>query len=209
MPRIHMEAFGDPNADTKNRFTLYWIDGKRNVIKGDTIDAAFAAAGYGGGSIAVLDFYEEGITESRWWSKSKREWIPYAPFMIESENFSPSVASTAREVHAALETSHCVTIVLPNKDQYTIAYRYGCFAGIGWVKYIEIVYGEYCRGNYGDDEIDEDSDEHHFMACAGEYFDPEESEIAAIAFVNRYSTAHKSSGYGISLEELKSRQMGL
>lgn len=43
-----------------NQYTLYWLHGKRQVIKGSTFAAAFTAAGYGMGAMPALDFYMSG-----------------------------------------------------------------------------------------------------------------------------------------------------
>ena len=41
------------------KFILYWLDGKTEEIYGPDIQTAFSKAGYGGGSIAALDYFEE------------------------------------------------------------------------------------------------------------------------------------------------------
>ena len=60
-------------ADGLERFTLYWRDGSRNVVKGKSIEDAFTQAGYGGGAIAALDWYDAGVTETHWYNKEKHE----------------------------------------------------------------------------------------------------------------------------------------
>lgn len=40
-------------------FILHWLDGKTEKVIGVTIADAFTRAGYGGGAIAALDYYEE------------------------------------------------------------------------------------------------------------------------------------------------------
>lgn len=40
-------------------FILHWLDGSSEEVHGNTIQEAFVNAGYGGGSINVLDWYEE------------------------------------------------------------------------------------------------------------------------------------------------------
>lgn len=44
-------------------FILHWLDGSTERVTGPTISSAFAMAGYGGGAISALDFYEE-VNES-------------------------------------------------------------------------------------------------------------------------------------------------
>ena len=40
-------------------FKLHWLHGDTEIIKGNTIAEAFMLAGYGGGAIRALDWYEE------------------------------------------------------------------------------------------------------------------------------------------------------
>ena len=48
------------------KFTLYWLDGKKEEIHGNGYMDAFAKTGYGIGAISALDFYtdEEYIEEN-------------------------------------------------------------------------------------------------------------------------------------------------
>ena len=41
------------------KFRLHWLGGKTEVISGTDITDAFRRAGYGGGSIRALDYYDE------------------------------------------------------------------------------------------------------------------------------------------------------
>lgn len=40
-------------------FILHWLTGDPETAKGNDIADAFRRAGYGGGAISVLDYYEE------------------------------------------------------------------------------------------------------------------------------------------------------
>lgn len=40
-------------------YILHWLDGKTEEVHGTSIADAFARAGYGGGAIVALDYYEE------------------------------------------------------------------------------------------------------------------------------------------------------
>lgn len=40
-------------------FRLHWLDGKVEIVRGEGIANAFNKAGYGGGAIRALDYYEE------------------------------------------------------------------------------------------------------------------------------------------------------
>lgn len=41
------------------KFILHWLDGSTQEINGTSISDAFMRAGYGGGAIRALDWYEE------------------------------------------------------------------------------------------------------------------------------------------------------
>lgn len=57
-------------------FTLFWLNGKSDVIKGTGIINAMSQAGYGAGAIEALDFYAEGnMTNKYSWSSSKKTWV--------------------------------------------------------------------------------------------------------------------------------------
>lgn len=40
------------------KFKLFWLDGKTEIVVGNSIADAFNKAGYGSGAIAALDYYE-------------------------------------------------------------------------------------------------------------------------------------------------------
>ena len=60
--------------NTDPTFTLYWCTGHRDVVQGRTIAEAMTLAGYGGGSVAALDFYSEGDNHDYAWDARTREW---------------------------------------------------------------------------------------------------------------------------------------
>jgi hypothetical protein len=41
-----------------NQFILHWLDGKTEVIEGNSIEDAFNRAGIGAGALRALDYYE-------------------------------------------------------------------------------------------------------------------------------------------------------
>jgi len=56
-------------------FTLFWLDGKIEIIKGIDIVNAMNLAGYGGGAVNALDFYENGDKRDEYlWDKEKHVW---------------------------------------------------------------------------------------------------------------------------------------
>lgn len=56
------------------KFTLYWRDGKREVVEGSDCADAMTRAGYGGGAVGALDFHAKGDCGGYWWDAAKREW---------------------------------------------------------------------------------------------------------------------------------------
>jgi len=53
-----MENRINDRVDEK-RFTLHWLDGKKETVTGTSIPDAFARAGYGSGALAAVDYFEE------------------------------------------------------------------------------------------------------------------------------------------------------
>ena len=50
----------------EQEFTLYWMGcSTPEVVKGTSISNALNNAGYGGGAIGALDFYEKGDTRQK------------------------------------------------------------------------------------------------------------------------------------------------
>lgn len=57
-----------------NEWTLYWRNGARQVLNGDTIHDAFSKAGYGYGALVALDFYSAGDDHD--WKWEGKKWVP-------------------------------------------------------------------------------------------------------------------------------------
>lgn len=57
------------------KFTLYWLDGKREVVQGRTAAEAMTLAGYGGGAVRALDFYANGEDTDYRWVPESRKWV--------------------------------------------------------------------------------------------------------------------------------------
>jgi hypothetical protein len=55
-------------------FTLFWIDGKKEIIRGDSITSAFTSAGYGRGAMIALDFYAEGESDDYRYNTMELRW---------------------------------------------------------------------------------------------------------------------------------------
>jgi hypothetical protein len=56
------------------KFTLYWKDGKREVIEGEGIGDAATRAGYGGGAFSALDCWATGDCADRVWVAEEKCW---------------------------------------------------------------------------------------------------------------------------------------
>lgn len=56
------------------KFSIFWRDGKRDVLQGKTVADALTQAGYGQGALAALDFHAKGDCKEWEWSPTKREW---------------------------------------------------------------------------------------------------------------------------------------
>ncbi len=207
MPRIHMESLSQEPRDTRNRYTLYWRDGRRTIVIGDTIEDAFSKAGYGGGAVGALDWYDEGVSETHRWDKAQKTWVRFEPIRIHADDFAKMGRTEKCDLLTKLFPIHHEIIVeLKDKSEFILRRNQGNFATIGWVEFNEVVAGEYNIGGY-DETSDED---HHFMMCQGEYFHPTDIDGAIDAFVDRFiNNPFKSSLTGISLEEVKAQQQQL
>jgi hypothetical protein len=63
------------------QFTLYWLDGKHQVVTGETIEQAFTTAGYGAGALKAVDFYIDGDNHEYDWNKEQRSWVRKEPII--------------------------------------------------------------------------------------------------------------------------------
>jgi hypothetical protein len=58
-----------------NTYTLFWLTGQSETVKGSDVASAMNNAGYGAGSIPALDFHAEGdIRDDYVWNKEDRSW---------------------------------------------------------------------------------------------------------------------------------------
>lgn len=56
-------------------FTLFWLNGKSELVKGTDPADAFTRGGYGNGALSALDFYGNGDIRNQYqWNKEKRTW---------------------------------------------------------------------------------------------------------------------------------------
>ena len=55
-------------------FTVYWYDGHKEVVHGETISKALTNHGYSGGATYAIDTYHNGESEMYTWNKETRNW---------------------------------------------------------------------------------------------------------------------------------------
>lgn len=56
-------------------FTLFWLTGLSEIVKGDSVTEAMINAGYKAGANKTLDFYAVGDKRNEWvWDEEKHTW---------------------------------------------------------------------------------------------------------------------------------------
>lgn len=164
----------------KEYFTLFWRNGDRSVIYGNDIQDAYTKAGYGGGSIRALDWYANGITESHYWDKKRKQWLPYEPIIIHIADF---VKMSVEEISSLFDKYRQIHVEKENKDRLEMCLLIGHFS-IGWRRTIQIYDAEYVHGSY-DQEDGHDSYTFHFMVSGTEYVNPDNFTLASEIFLKR------------------------
>jgi|LNFM01.1.fsa_nt_gb hypothetical protein len=56
-------------------FTLFWLNGQREVVHGFDAANALTNAGYSSGALRALDFYKDGDSGAYVWHEETRTWI--------------------------------------------------------------------------------------------------------------------------------------
>lgn len=56
------------------KYTFFWLDGKRDVLEGNSVADALNKAGYGNGALAALDFHAKGDCDEYKWNSSNKQW---------------------------------------------------------------------------------------------------------------------------------------
>ena len=58
-----------------NKFSVFWLTGRSELLKGSSISSAFNNAGYSAGALRALDFYAIGDVRDKWeWDKKEKRW---------------------------------------------------------------------------------------------------------------------------------------
>lgn len=188
-----------------NYFTLYWMNGSRNIIQGPNIETAFTNAGFGGGSIKALDWYEEGIADAHYYDKSKKAWVEYEPLHIHGQDIKSHSEASLVEMFYKHRN---IIVQFESKDELYLSQSIGNYAQIGWVDHLSIVYGEWYKGNYGDEFGAEEEGSHHFVAVGSQYFKPADLIKAVHVLMVRATSEYPYRVFGDSdsLEDIKASQ---
>lgn len=57
-------------------FTLFWLTGESEIVKGNDVANAMTLAGFGGGAVRALDFYANGDKRNEYvWNEEIRNWV--------------------------------------------------------------------------------------------------------------------------------------
>jgi hypothetical protein len=158
-------------------FTLFWLDGKREVVVGKDIANAFSRAGYGGGARAALDWYDGGATDTHVYSHAEKTWMARPKRVQCSDMEALSPQSITLELSKALG----LDFELPNKNQICIDVSLGEYPATSWVKQLQgekfqtgcvrsirVYSAHYCDGPYSEDG----DEECHYMVGGTAWFDP-------------------------------------
>ncbi len=164
-------------------FTIYWLDGSKSFIVGKDVEIAFTEAGYGG-AIHAVDWYDNGITDTHYHDKQKKEWVRFESVSIKKEEF---VKLTEAELQTLVQTTNDIEVILENKDIVVMSKKWSLvFVNdeTAWVNHIELTFGEYFQGTYSGDSDDEENTFHYMMANT-QYFMPSDINHAIAALMNR------------------------
>jgi hypothetical protein len=58
------------------KYTIFWLDGKCEVLEGNNLEDAFSKAGYGAGAVRAIDFTGKGdISKDYEWDSDSKDWV--------------------------------------------------------------------------------------------------------------------------------------
>lgn len=58
-----------------SEYTLFWLTGDSEIVRGPAPHTAMTLAGYGGGAARALDFWADGDQRNNYaWDKTARTW---------------------------------------------------------------------------------------------------------------------------------------
>lgn len=189
-------------------FTIYWLNGTRTVIQGETIEQAFTAAGYDDSTVKSINWYDNGVSETHFWNQ--KEWVKYEPICIHAgDDLWKKPFSEVKEVLVKyLKQHHEIIVQFESKNELSLKLDWDDFSILGPVKYLKVAGAEYFQGTYYGDSDDEEN-AHHFMDTTAEYFSPTDIETACKALyerVNSGSICKASNLFGDHLEDIAAHQ---
>jgi hypothetical protein len=160
--------------------TIYTNSGQRVVSTGDTQDEALKK--HFGEDINIFNISEKwvpGVTDDYVFT-SEGEWVEKTFVELTMDDIKKELI-----ISPAIMSSTEIAVTFPNKDQIIICNQIGDYSTLGWIESIYIYYGEFNKGNYGDEPVEEDEDSHYYMVTGGQHFPV--SEIAQVekVFINR------------------------
>ncbi|QVD49170.1 hypothetical protein LUCX_100 [Xanthomonas phage vB_XciM_LucasX] len=156
----------------ESAFTLYWKDGRREIIVGEDIADAFHKAGYGSGALGALDWYDQLPSDTHRWDADSKDWVKRTPNRFSDIN-SPEKISSAM-IQSYLEEYHRVELEMPSKDLLCVDLEYSRYPD-GWARHIRVYTAHYHEGPYCDDGSEET---HHYMVGGTHYFHPQDIDKA-------------------------------
>lgn len=57
-----------------NTYTLFWLTGDREIVKGTDPADAMNRSGYGNGALRALDFFSRGDDKEYTWDTENKKW---------------------------------------------------------------------------------------------------------------------------------------
>ena len=186
-----------------NWYTVYWLHGERSVICGVTIEDAFVHAGYSGGAVNAVDWYNVGVSETHWYNKEEKKWVEFEPINIHVNDIDELVPN---DILAMMSKHHIIQINFESKDMIVLQKDWGKFYlnnKTCWVEYVSVSFGEYFKGTYGGDSDDEEN-EHHFMMAGTQYFAPADVIFACECLLTR--AKGKAPAYSLNGSNSKSME---
>jgi hypothetical protein len=160
--------------------TIYTNSGQRVVSTGDTQDEALKK--HFGEDINIFNISEKwapGVTDDYVFT-SEGEWVEKTFVELTMDDIKKELI-----ISPAIMSSTEIAVTFPNKDQIIICKQIGDYSTLGWIESIYIYYGEFNKGNYGDEPVEEDEDSYYYMVTGGQHFPVSEIAQAEKVFINR------------------------
>jgi hypothetical protein len=160
--------------------TIYTNSGQRVVSTGDTQDEALKK--HFGEDINIFNISEKwapGVTDNYVFT-SEGEWVEKTFVELTMDDIKKELI-----ISPAIMSSTEIAVTFPNKDQIIICKQIGDYSTLGWIESIYIYYGEFNKGNYGDEPVEEDEDSYYYMVTGGQHFPVSEIAQAEKVFINR------------------------